>query len=122
MITHVKFASIPTADQTRALAFWTEKMGFTLLTSQPFDDTQRWIELSVGNSDTRLVLFVPSDEESDRIGRCFYGALACDDVEATCHQLAERGVELTAPPTQTHWGSFAKFKDPDGNEFVLSSR
>ena len=122
MITHVKFVSIPTADQARALDFWTKKVGFTLLTDQPFDDRQRWIELSVGDSMTRIVLFVPADEDRGLIGRCFYGALACDDVEATHRQLLAHGVEITAPPTAVPWGSFAKFKDPDGNEFVLSSR
>ena len=122
MITHVKFVSIPTADQARALAFWTEKVGFTLLTDQPFDDRQRWIELSVGDSMTAIVLFMPSDEDRELIGRCFNATLACDDVEATHRQLLAQGVEFTAPPTAAPWGSFAKFKDPDGNEFVLSSR
>jgi predicted enzyme related to lactoylglutathione lyase len=122
MITHVKFVSIPTADQPRALAFWTEKVGLTLMTDQPFNETQRWIELSVADSGTRIVLFVPSGADADLVGRCFYGALACDDVAATHRQLSGRGVEFTCPATETHWGSFAKFKDPDGNEFVLSSR
>src|SRR5437763_16044370 len=77
MITQLKFVSIPTADQPRALGFWTEQVGFTLLTDQPFDDRQRWIELSVGDSATRVVLFVPGEEDRDRIGRAFYGAFAC---------------------------------------------
>ena len=121
MITHVKFVSIPTADQKRALAFWTEQVGFTLLTDQPFG-ADRWIELSVGDSATRIVLFKPGEPDRDIIGRFFYGALACDDVEATHRQLSGRGVEFTAPPTREPWGTYAKFKDPDGNEFVLSNR
>ena len=122
MITHVKFVSVPTRDQARALGFWTGKVGLTLLTDQPFDESQRWIELAVGDSETRIVLFVPSKDDSWQPGHCFHGALACDDVAATHRQLSARGVEFTAPPTGTHWGSFAKFKDCDGNEFVLSSR
>lgn len=114
MITHVKFVSIPTRNQ--------EKVGFTLMTDQPFSDDQRWIELSVGDSSTRLVLFKPPEADQDLVGRFFYGALACDDVEATHRQLSTRGVEFTAPPTREPWGTFAKLKDPDGNEFVLSSR
>ena len=38
MIRGVKFASIPVSDQDRALAFYTEKLGFRLLTDQPFND------------------------------------------------------------------------------------
>ena len=36
-------------------------------------------------------------------------------------QLSARGVEFIETPTVQPWGSFAKFKDPDGNTFVLSS-
>jgi len=70
----------------------------------------------------QFVLFVPGEDDRDRIGRAFYGAFACDDVEATHRQLSARGVEFTTPPTSAPWGSFAAFKDPDGNQFVLSSR
>jgi predicted enzyme related to lactoylglutathione lyase len=121
MITHVKFVSIPTSDQDRALKFWTEQVGFTLMTDQPFSDRQRWIELKVGSSDTRFVLFTPDGQE-ERIGSFFNGALACDDVEATHRQLSERGVPFDSPPQKQPWGTFATFRDPDGNQFVLSSR
>ncbi len=121
MITHVKFVSVPTADQDRALAFWTEQVGFNLLTDQPFSAEQRWIELAVQGSATRLVLFTPDGQEQ-RIGSLFNGSLACDDVEATYRQLRGRGVEFDGPPKREAWGSFAIFRDPDGNQFVLSSR
>ena len=121
MITHIKFVSVPTRDQDRALGFWTEQVGLTLLTDQPFSASQRWIELKVRDSDTRLVLFTPDGQE-DRIGGFFNGALACDDVEATHRQLSERGVVFDSPPQKQPWGTFATFRDPDGNQFVLSSR
>ena len=121
MITHVKFVSIPTRDQDRALKFWTEQVGFKLMTDQPFNERQRWIELAVRDSDTRFVLFTPEGQE-DRIGGFFNGALACDDVEATYRQMGERGVTFQGEPQRQPWGTFATFKDPDGNIFVLSSR
>jgi len=43
MIRGIKFASIPVTDQDRALAFYTEKLGFRVATDQPFSDEQRWI-------------------------------------------------------------------------------
>ena len=121
MITHVKFVSIPTSDQDRALAFYTEKLGFKVVTDQPFDDHQRWIELRIGTADTRFVLFTPTGHE-DRIGGFFNGSLACDDVQRTHDELVAHGVEFTSPPTRQEWGTFAMFKDPDGNTFVLSSK
>lgn len=119
MITHIKFVSIPTRDQDAALAFYTEKLGFRVITDQPFDGRQRWIELRVGSSETRFVLFTPQGQE-ERIGSAFNGALACDDVEATYRQLSARGVDISEPQKQP-WGTFAIMKDPDGNQFVLSS-
>jgi len=120
MITHVKFVGIPTRDQARAVEFYTRKLGFEVSTDQPFNEKQRWIELRIANSHTRVVLFTPPGHEK-RIGTFFNGSLACDDVEATYRQLSQRGVEFTSEPQKQPWGTCATFKDPDGNEFVLSS-
>jgi catechol 2,3-dioxygenase-like lactoylglutathione lyase family enzyme len=121
MITHLKFASIPTRDQDLAVAFWVDKMGFRILTDQPMGPGRRWVELAVGNSETRIVLFTPDGQE-DRIGTFFNGSFACDDVEHTHRTLSQRGVAFEGPPEKQPWGTFAKFRDPDGNTFVLSSR
>ena len=119
MITHVKFVSVPTTNQDRALAFYTGKLGFRVLTDQPFDDSQRWIELRVGQSDTRIVLF--STDGGPKPGGSFNGALACDNVEQTHDELKARGVEFTTPPTKAPWGTFMVMKDPDGNQFVMGT-
>jgi catechol 2,3-dioxygenase-like lactoylglutathione lyase family enzyme len=121
MISHVKFVSIPTTDQDRALKFWTDVVGFRVLTDQPFDDKQRWIELRIGSSETRLVLF-KFDESGLKPGGSFNGAMACQNVEQTHAELSARGVEFVSAPQKQPWGTFAVFKDPDGNQFVLSSR
>ena len=121
MISHVKFVSVPTTNQDRALAFWTERVGFRLLTDQPFDETQRWIELRIGSSETRLALF-RFDGNGWQPGGPFNGAFACDSVEQTYRQMVDRGVEFTSAPKKEPWGTFATFKDPDGNQFVLSSK
>jgi len=120
MISHVKFVSIPTSDQDRALKFWTDVVGFRVLTDQPFSETQRWIELRIGSSDTRIVLFTA--DEGTRPGSPFNGALACDNVEQTYRELSSRGVEFLKTPAKEPWGTFAIFADPDGNQFVLSSK
>lgn len=121
MITHLKFVSVPTRDQARALAFWTEKFGFRVATDQPMGENQRWIELRIGNADTRLVLFTPEGHE-DRIGTFFNGSFGCDDAEATYRQLKQRGVEFVRDLSTEPWGTYAIFKDPDGNQFVMGSK
>jgi predicted enzyme related to lactoylglutathione lyase len=119
MIKHLKFASIPTADQQRALEFWTGKMGFKVMTDQPMGK-QRWIELGLPGAQTGIVLFTPEGHE-DRIGTFFNGSFHCDDIDHTYRQLTERGVDIT-PPEKQPWGTFSRFRDPDGNTFILSSR
>ncbi len=53
MITQIKFVSVPVHDYDRALAFYTQKLGFKVLTDQQFGQGQRWIELKVGGAETR---------------------------------------------------------------------
>ena len=120
MIRGVKFASIPVADQDRALAFYTEKLGFRVATDQPFDDKQRWIELSIPGADTRLVLFQFGDHLKP--GGFMNISFWTDDVEGTARELAAKGVEFTMQPTKQDWGTSAAFKDLDGNIFLVSTK
>jgi predicted enzyme related to lactoylglutathione lyase len=119
MIKQIKFVSVPVEDQGRALDFYTDKLGFTIITDQPFDDKQRWIELRVPKAETRVVLFT-TDEDKDRIGTFMNMSYTCDDLQKTYEELKTRGVEFVNPPKKEPWGSYAIFKDSEGNSFVLS--
>lgn len=119
MIKAIKFVSIPTRDQDRALAFYTNQLGFRVVTDQPFGE-QRWIELRIPGAETGVVLFTPPGQE-ERIGGFMNLSFATDDVQKTYDEYAARGVEFVQPPKTEHWGTSAIFKDPDGNTFVLSS-
>lgn len=121
MIRGVKIVSIPVRNQDISLVFYTTKLGFKVATDQPFSGQQRWIELRIPGSDVGLSLFTPPGHEN-RIGGFQPMTFWCDDVFATAALLKSKGVELTAEPKKEVWGTMAKFKDPDGNEFVFSSR
>ena len=120
MIKQIKFVSIPVADQNRALDFYTEKLGFTIITDQPFDEKQRWIELRVPKAETRIVLFTAEGDEK-RIGSFMNMSYACDDIDKTYKELSARGVEFEGPSQKQPWGTYAMFKDSEGNRFVVSS-
>src|SRR5213079_2929620 len=103
MIKQIKFVSIPVADQNRALDFYMEKLGFTIITDHPFDEKQRWIELRIPKAETRVVLFTPEGDEK-RIGTFMPMSYACDDIDVTYKQLSERGVEFEGKPEKQPWG------------------
>ncbi len=121
MIRRIKFIGIPVADQDRALEFYTEKLGFRILTDQAFGPTQRWIELSIPGAETGLSLFTPSGQE-DRIGTFVNTSWEVDNVEKAYAELGAKGVEFTAPPVKQPWGTSVIMKDSEGNSIVLASK
>jgi catechol 2,3-dioxygenase-like lactoylglutathione lyase family enzyme len=121
MVRGIKFTGIPVRNQDIALKFYTEAMGFKVVTDQPFTPTQRWIELLIPGAETGLALFTPKGHEH-RIGEFQSISFWCDDVFATAKTLQQRGVIFAQEPKSEPWGSTAIFKDPDGNKFVLSSK
>ena len=121
MIRGIKFISIPVRNQNASLKFFTEALGFKVVTDQPYTDTQRWIELSIPGSPTGLALFTPPGQE-DRIGQFQSIAFWCDDLFATAKILKSKGVQFTSEPKKEEWGSSSVFRDPDGNQFALSSK
>jgi len=121
MIRGIKLVSIPVRNQDLSLKFYTDKLGFRIATDQPFAEGRRWIELRIPGSDIGLALFTPPGHE-DRIGGFQPVTFWCDDVFDTAALLKAKGVELPVEPKEEVWGTMAKFRDPDGNEFVFSSR
>jgi predicted enzyme related to lactoylglutathione lyase len=121
MIKRIKFLGIPVRDQDRALRFYTEKLGFRILTDQEFSDKQRWIELSIPGAETGLALFTPDGHE-DRVGSFVNTSWEVDNIERTYEELLARGVEFVGPPQKQSWGTFAILKDSEGNQIVLGTR
>jgi catechol 2,3-dioxygenase-like lactoylglutathione lyase family enzyme len=121
MIRGVKLVSIPVRDQKRAIEFWTEKIGLRVMTDQPFDDNQRWVELGATGNSVGVVLFqMPGWDE--RIGKFMNITFYSEDVRKTYEELSGRGVEFVQPPKKESWGTSAVFKDQDGSQYVVSSR
>ena len=119
MITQIKFASIAVADQDRALDFYTAKLGFKVLTDQPFGNGMRWIELKIPGAETRVVLFTPPGAQPGGFQNVVFQT---DDVQKTFAELKGRGVEFTQEPKTEAWGTSAMFKDSEGNVFLLGTK
>ena len=116
MLKRINFTTVPVKDPSRALEFWTQKVGLRVFTDQT-NGAMRWIELQIPGAETRLVLHhkpahVPSPEPA--------AAFLADDVRATYDQLRAAGVEFTQPPKKEHWGEHAIFKDSEGNLILFA--
>lgn len=122
MIRGIKFVSIPVKHQDAALQFYTDALGFKIVTDQEFvPGGQRWIELSIPGADSGISLFTPEGHE-DRIGTFQSISFWCDDVFQTSDVLKSKGVKFFQDPQKEAWGSSAIFEDLEGNKFVLTSR
>ena len=120
MIQAIKNIAVYVADQQKALDFYTQKLGFEVRRRQALGPHGDWIEIAPPGGQTGLVLYpralMPAWQELKPSV-----VFQCDNVEATCKELAARGVAITGPPRIMAWGVYAKFADPDGNEFLLTT-
>ena len=122
MIEGVSKVVIEVDDQTRALSFWTERLGFELRQDTPYGE-ERWVE--VRTPDKRLVLVLsprrvdPSSGPDTPTSNIFF---YCDDLTETYDALRSRGVEFPQPPVELSFGWWSIFKDQEGNRFALRPR
>src|SRR5688572_29706400 len=98
MLKRIKFSAVPVADQSRALAFYSEKVGLKLFTDQKAG-SMRWIELKIPGAETMVVLHHAPGHAP---GKEPVLALVADDVQATYEELRARGVEFVQPPKKEH--------------------
>lgn len=123
MISGVSKVVVPVDDQEKALRFWTDTMGFAVVTDETYGP-ERWVEVTP--PDRRLVLVLSPrgaeprrDPGHDRLPHSdvFF---TCADIEQTHAELAARGVSFPVPPARQHFGWWALFEDPDGTRYALS--
>lgn len=120
MIRSIKFITVPVKDQDRALDFYVNTLGFTLVTDQPMGPGQRWVEVRAPKGQAGVALFTPPGQE-DRVGTFSGISMECDDVQKTFAELSAKGVQFTKPPKVESWGVSAIMNDSEGNQIVLSS-
>ncbi|MFV2052108.1 VOC family protein [Aliiroseovarius sp. YM-037] len=120
-ITRINFQSIPVDDQDRAIAFYTENLGFKVHTDAPYSDGWRWIFLELPGAETRLQFAARSDMEvHGKPALC----LVCDSVDDEAAKLRDAGVHITDGPDDAPWAPGVRWlmiKDSEGNLVLLES-
>jgi lactoylglutathione lyase len=119
------------SNQSRAVEFYTQKLGFEAKSDMLFGDNIKWIEVAPKESNSTLSLVEPNrellktDEEINRaklkIGTDTDVWFYANDIESTYEELKGKGIDLTKPEKQDWGGIMSILKDQDGNLFGLIS-
>jgi catechol 2,3-dioxygenase-like lactoylglutathione lyase family enzyme len=117
-ISQVGTVMVPVNDHDRAIAFYTEKLGFELRSDTPFGNGDRWVEVAPAGAATTVALVMPREGESAGVQSRV--AFSTSDIDADHAQLRERGVECDdvmrmgdpVPP-------MFFFRDQDSNNLLI---
>jgi len=115
-ITGVRTVGVPVADQDRALAFYTERLGFEVRLDAPMDETTRWIEVAPPRSTTSIALVAAGDGAA---GVDTGVRFSVPDAQAAHDSMTAQGV---GPDELLRWDGVPPmytFGDPDGNRFYV---
>ena len=93
-IKHVGRVMVPVADQDTAIAFYTEKLGFSLTADVPFADGDRWVEVGLPAGGATIAL-VPVNDNYPAGGMTGI-ALDSTDPKADHAELTAAGVDVDA--------------------------
>ena len=110
---------IPVSDQDAAIAFYTEKLGFTLSADVPYGEGDRWVEVSPPNGGAAIALSTGMGEFQP--GRETGIALTSADPKADHEELKNKGV---AVDDELMGGDgtvplLFMFRDGDGNGLMI---
>ena len=112
----IELVAIPVTDVDRAIAFYTDTIGFNLDHDHTVSDDVRVVQLTPPGSACSIMLGVGVTEATPGSVQGLMMVVA--DIEAARSELVERGAEVSEVDLQA-WGSFVYFSDPDGNSWAV---
>ena len=125
----LELVTVPVADIDRAKAFYSEKVGFDVVTDNTVPGF-RVVQLTPPGS--ACSIFLGKDIPAAPPGSAQGLQLVVSDIEQARAELVERGVEageivhfgstgqVPGPdPERRDYGSFVFFSDPDGNSWAV---
>lgn len=112
-------------DYDEAIAFYTQKLSFTLVEDTPLPEEQkRWVVVAPPGGGTGILLARASKPEQEAFvgnqsgGRVFL-FLSTDDFWRDYRQMEKKGVRFVRQPQKTDYGTVAVFADLYGNLWDL---
>ena len=112
-------------DYDAAIAFYIEKLQFTLIEDTLLSESKRWVVIAPpGSSGSTLLLAkAANNEQQTRIGNQTGGRvflfLHTDNFSRDYHTMLTKGVVFVREPVSEPYGTVAVFKDLYGNLWDL---
>lgn len=118
----IRLNSVPVGDQSHALSFYTDVLGFRMKRDIPIGE-YRWLTVTAGDEPDgpELLLEPNAHPAAKQYQAALYGdgipvtSFEVDDVAAEHKRLREKGVIFTAGPTVMGASTIAVFDDTCGN-------
>lgn len=125
---HVAHIALVVRDYDETIAWFTEKLGFTLLEDTPLEPNKRWVVVAPAGSHTPSLVLAKaaSPEQVFRIGNQTGGRvflfLHTDDFARDYAAFKSRGVHFVEEPRHEAYGTVVVFEDLHGNRWDLIER
>jgi catechol 2,3-dioxygenase-like lactoylglutathione lyase family enzyme len=125
---HLAHIALIVRDYDEALAFYTGKLGFTLVEDTPIpEQNKRWVTIrppgAPDNATTILLARAATPEQQAAIGNQAAGRvflfLATDDFDRDFAAYTAAGIRFVRPPAVQPYGKVAVFEDLYGNSWDL---
>ena len=121
---------VPVSDVDRAVDFYSEKCGFRTDVDHKAGENFRVVQLTPPGSHCSISVGIGISPVAPGTYQGLH--LVVEDIEKAAAELSEKGVEVGEPfhfgeagqatglhPERADYGTFASFKDPDGNGWLL---
>jgi catechol 2,3-dioxygenase-like lactoylglutathione lyase family enzyme len=124
--------SVLVINQESACDFYTNKLGFKVITDVPMGADGRWLTVGPPDQPGLEIVLSPvaksmySKETADTLselvknGTFGVAVFTCENIFATYEEMKAKGVEFTKAPKKEFYGTEAIFKDDSGNWFSLA--
>ena len=125
----IQFSSLPVDDQAKAEKFYTEVLGFEVITDIPLGE-YRWLTVGspAGVQGLELLLEPMALPATQAYQKTLYDSgiawttFMVDDIDAVCTRLMEQGVQFTRDPMEAGTVKIAVFDDTCGNLIQLTQQ
>jgi catechol 2,3-dioxygenase-like lactoylglutathione lyase family enzyme len=122
---HIHAVTYLVRDYDEAIAWFVQKLGFTVASDEPLGAGKRWVLVSAGDGSNFHLLLAKADgaEQSQAIGKAAGGRVAfflrCSDFSHSHARMLNAGVDFLEEPRHETYGTVAVFNDFYGNKWDL---